>query len=113
MEVLWRHGPSTTREVLERLPAEERKAHSTVRTILRILEGKGYVGHRTEDRRFVYFPRVGRAETRRNAVRHLVSRFFDGSPELLVLNVLELEQVEPAELVELKRRIAAAEEDAP
>jgi predicted transcriptional regulator len=56
---------------------------------------------------------VGRAETRRNAVRHLVSRFFDGSPELLVLNVLELEQVEPAELVELKRRIAAAEEDAP
>jgi predicted transcriptional regulator len=73
-----------------------------VQTLLRILEAKGYVAHQKDGRRFVYRPMVERAEARRRALRHLLSRLFDNSPSLLVLNVLEDERIDAAELARLR-----------
>ena len=53
----------------------------------------------------MYHPVVGRKEASRKAVRHLLSRFFDNSPELLVLNVLENEEIDSAELKRLKKMV--------
>ena len=111
MDVLWTRGPSTAREVLEALPSGAGRAYSTVRTMLGVLEQKGYITHRESGRAFVYEPRVERQEARASAVRHLVRRFFDGSPEQLVLNLIEDENLEPAELVRLKEMIANAGRD--
>jgi predicted transcriptional regulator len=82
--------------------------YSTVQTILRILETKGYVTHDKVDRAFVYRPIVDQAQARRRALRHLVGRLFDGSPSLLISNVLEDETIDAAELKRLKDLIEHA-----
>ena len=110
MNVLWERGAATVGEVVEALPKNHRLAYSSVLTFLRILEGKKYIRHTKEGRAFVYHPVVARREARRSAVRHLLSRFFDGSPELLVLNVLEDEKIDAGELKRLRKLIEESEE---
>ena len=105
MEVLWSRGESTVGDVLAAFPRKDRRAYSTVLTILRILEQKGFVRHRKEGRAFVYAAAVGRKEARRSALNLLVSRFFNNSPELLMLNLLERERMDPKELQRLKKLV--------
>jgi len=105
MEVLWDKGTATVGEVLEALSRRTSLAYTTVLTTLRILEQKGYLGHVKQGRAFVYHPLVKRQDARRHALRYLVSRFFEGSPELLVLNLLESEELDPRELKRLRKRI--------
>ena len=108
MDVLWEKGPSTVSFVAEALPKELGLAYNTVLTTMRILEEKGYLKHtKAEDARaFVYSAVVGRDEAGRNAVRYLVSRFFRNSPELLVLNLLEDEELDAKELQRIRKLIA-------
>jgi predicted transcriptional regulator len=108
MAVLWRKQQATVGEVVAALKSRRSPTYSTVQTMLRILEGKGYVAHEKSGRAFVYRPLVDQQSARRNALSHLVSRLFDGSPSLLVLNVLEDEQIDPAELERLKKVIEDA-----
>ena len=107
MEVLWRRQSATVAEVVVAL-VKHPVTYSTVQTILRILEAKGYVTHGKVERAFVYRPLVDQAQARRRALRHLARRLFDGSPSLLVSNVLEDETIDPAELKRLKDLIEQA-----
>jgi predicted transcriptional regulator len=79
-----------------------------VQTMLRILETKGYVTHEKVARAFIYQPIVDEHQARRRAIRHLVSRLFNNSPSLLVLNVLDDDQIDRAELKRLKKLIERA-----
>ena len=81
--------------------------YSTVQTMLRILESKGYVTHDKNGRAFIYRAVVDKKQARRKALRHLVSRLFDGSSNLLVLNVLEDKRIPQDELERLKRLLEA------
>jgi predicted transcriptional regulator len=105
MEILWEKGCAGVTEVVGGMPNSV-IAYNTVLTTLRILERKGYVRHTKEGRAFVYHPVVERGEASRKAVRNLLKRFFQDSPELLILNVLEDEQLEESELLRLKHLIA-------
>jgi predicted transcriptional regulator len=87
MDVLYRDGSLTASEVVERLPGGP--SNSTVRTILRILEDKGHVKHEQQGMRYLYRPAVNREKARRSALRHLVSTFFDDSPESVVSTLLD------------------------
>ena len=69
-------------------------AYNTVLTTMRILEQKGYVRHTASGRAFIYRAVVARDEAQRSVVNHVSSRFFDGSPRELVLNLLESEAVD-------------------
>ncbi len=108
MDVIWEKGAATVGEVAEALPKEPGLAYNTVLTTLRILEEKGYLEHTKskEGRAFVYRALVGRNEAGRNAVRYLVSRFFRNSPELLVLNLLEDENLDARELARIRALLA-------
>ena len=105
MDILWQKGSAVVTDVVAGL-ANSAVAYNTVLTTLRILERKGYVRHTKEGRAFVYHPVVERGEASRKAVRNLVKRFFQDSPELLILNVLEDEQLAESELDRLKRLIS-------
>jgi BlaI family transcriptional regulator, penicillinase repressor len=107
MAVLWERQAATVADVVGAL-TKRRPTYSTVQTILRILETKGYVKHDKVERAFVYRPVVDQAQARRRALRHLVGRLFDGSPTLLVSNVLEDETIDAAELKRLKELIEHA-----
>jgi len=109
MQVVWEKGSATAGDVLEALPKNPPTAYSTVVTMLRILEEKGYLRHTKESRAFVYHPVVDQSEASRSAVRHLLKRFFNNSPELLVLNVLKHEQIDPQELRRLRKLIEESE----
>lgn len=108
MDVLWENGPSTVAEVAEALPRDLDLAYNTVLTTLRILEEKGYLAHTKskEGRAFVYTPLVGRKEASRNAIHYVLSRFFRNSPEALVLNMLEHEDLSQKELQRIRTLLA-------
>ena len=108
MAVLWERGPATVGDVQDALRSKHDVSYSTVQTMLRILETKGYVRHEKNGRAFVYRPVVDEKQARRKALHHLVSRLFDNSPSLLVLNVLEDDAIGPDELKRLKKMIKDA-----
>jgi predicted transcriptional regulator len=112
MQILWDRGPATVGEVVSALPRRLPLAYNTVLTTLRILEQKGYVTHEKRGRAHVYAPLVDRHSAQRSAVRHLLRRFFDGSPRELVVNLLEDEKLDAGELAALRRLIASEESGA-
>ena len=108
MQILWDRGSGTVSDVAAALPRRKELAYNTVLTTLRILEAKGYVERRKDGRAHVYSPRVDRASARQTALRHIVSRFFDDSPELLVLNLLDDDRLDAEELSRLKAALRKA-----
>jgi len=108
MAVLWERERATVADVLASVRSKKPLTYSTVQTMMRILEEKGYARHEKVGRAFVYRAAVDAKQARRRALKHLVSRLFDNSPSLLVLNVLEDEQIDAAELKRLKRLIEDA-----
>jgi predicted transcriptional regulator len=105
MRVLWDRGHATVGDVVAALTDKPKPAYNSVLTLLRILERKGYVTHKKDGRAFVFLPAVDRARARQSALKTFVNRFFEGSPRLLVLNLLEDESL-PAETVkQLKQKI--------
>lgn len=110
MDVLWEKGAATVSEVVDALPKSLPLHYSTVLTTLRILETKGYLKHVKEGRAFIYEPVVDKEEARDGAVNHLLRRFFEGSPELLVLNLVQEKKIDAEEFDRIQERIAAAAE---
>lgn len=108
MQVLWQKRRATVAEVADVMQDDHAPAYTTVLTTLRILERKGYVRHEKEGRAFVYEPVVGENEACRSAVKEVVSRFFDNSPERLVLNLLEDKTLDAREVRRLKKLIEEA-----
>lgn len=102
MEVLWHKGTATVGDVMEGLSKDHPVAYNTVLTLMRILERKGYVQHTKDGRAFVYQPVVDRGEASRTAVRQLLNRFFNNSPELLMLNLLRDETIDDREIERLR-----------
>jgi predicted transcriptional regulator len=111
MDVVWDKGAVTVGEVAAALTGEPILAYNTILTTLRILEQKGYVRHTKsrEGRAFVYRAVVGRKQASRNALRHLVRRFFANSPELLVLNLLDDADLSQRELQSIRNLLAGGE----
>jgi predicted transcriptional regulator len=105
MDVLWMKGASTVQQVLEFLPKKQPLAYNSVLTTIRVLEKKGYVKHVKDGRAHVYMPLVGQQEATSSEVRHLVSRFFKNSHELLVLNILQDQSIEAEELARLREML--------
>src|SRR5262245_7530141 len=95
MRVLWDKRQASVGEVVSALKERPRPAYNSVLTLLRILEKKGYVAHRKDGRAFVFMPLVERTDASRSALKTLVNRFFEGSPRLLMLNLLQDEDLSP------------------
>ncbi len=101
MEVLWERGPSTVAEVREHL--KDNPAYTTVLTILRNLEGKGYVGPSKDGRAHRYAPLVDRNVARKSALRDLSQKLFKGSPELLLTHLVSSEKLSDAQIARIQQ----------
>jgi BlaI family penicillinase repressor len=86
MDVLWEQGAATVAEVRDAL--HDDLAYTTVLTILRTLEEKGYITHDEEGRAHRYRPLVAKAKAEKSAVSKLVKKLFKGSPELLLTQLV-------------------------
>lgn len=109
MDYVWAHGPVTAEQCREALSPSRPMKDSTIRTILRRLEEKGYVTHVVEGRTFIY----GAADERQNvavrAVKAIIDRFCGGSAEELVLGMVDNDVLDRRQLERLARKIAENE----
>lgn len=103
MQVLWRRGPSTVAEVRAALPDE--MAYNTVLTVLRRLEGKGYVDHEEEGRAHRYHALVEPAAVQEGALRRLTRKLFGGSPELLLTHLVKDRDLSEEELRRMREML--------
>jgi BlaI family transcriptional regulator, penicillinase repressor len=101
MDVVWCLGEATAEQVREAIPGGPHD--STVRTLMRVLEVKGYLAHETRGKAYVYRATVGRQKVQRLALRSVLTRFFAGSAEDLVLRLIEDEELSPDQLEEIRR----------
>ena len=108
MDVLFRHGRATAAEVLQEIP--DPPSYSSVRSMLRLLEQKGYVRHKWAGPRYVFVPTGRRDEAQRFAARHMLSTFFNDSMESAVSAMLGAAETPPSaeELDRLARLIERA-----
>lgn len=104
MEVLWDYGPSTVAEVKERVPDE--LAYTTVLTILRTLETKGYVTHDSEGKAHRYSALIDRDAARRSALQAMAEKFFKGSTAVLLTHLVADEKLKPEDVKRLRALLA-------
>ena len=112
MNVIWDRGTATAEDVrlaLQKLDKKTPIKDSTIRTVLRRLEEKGYVKHSVDGRTYVYSPKVASRSVAADAVRGIVDRFCDGSVEDLLVGMVDDEIVSADKLKELAAKIANAE----
>ncbi len=105
MEILWKSGPATAEQIREALAPRHALKDSTIRTVLRRLQQKGYVNHKVEGRAFVYSGAEKPGNVAVRAVRQILDRFCDGSLEQLLVGLVENEVVDRAELQQLARKL--------
>lgn len=111
LTIVWRIGSVTAEQAREEL--DRPLKDSTIRTVLRRLEEKGYVAHTIEDRTFVYHPAESRQRVAGRAVKRIVDWFCEGSVESLLVGMVDSKVLDRAELQRLAERIAAAQRSAP
>jgi BlaI family transcriptional regulator, penicillinase repressor len=105
MQILWRDGRATARQITEELAREKPVALSTVQTLLRKLETKGAITHEVQDRTFIFWPLYLQSEVTETATRDLLTRLFNGSVSGLVAHLLKHEPITPAELARLRELV--------
>jgi BlaI family penicillinase repressor len=111
LSIVWRLGKVTAEQVREDL--DRPLKDSTVRTVLRRLEEKGYLAHSVEDRTFIYRPAESRQRVAGRAVKRIVDWFCEGSVEALLVGMVDSKVLDRAELRRLAEHIAAAQKNAP
>jgi len=106
MDHIWNHGPATAEQCREALLAQHAMKDSTVRTVLRRLEEKGFLNHQVEGRTYIYRALQARRSIAARAVSNIVDRFCGGSVEQLLVGMVENEVLDRAELQRLAQKIA-------
>lgn len=109
MDYVWTHGPATAESCREGLAASRPMKDSTIRTVLRRLEEKGYLSHETEGRTFIYKASDARENVAVRAVKSIIDRFCGGSAEQLVLGMVDNAVLDRKQLERLARKIAESE----
>jgi predicted transcriptional regulator len=104
MEVLWDHGPSTVAEVRDRVTDD--LAYTTVLTMLRTLETKGYVTHDADGKAHRYSALIEREAARRSALRAMSEKFFKGSTAMLLNHLVADEKLSPEDVRRLRALLA-------
>lgn len=104
MQVLWDHGPSLVAEVRERLTDE--LAYTTVLTVLRTLETKGYVSHEEEGRGHRYGASIKQQAAQKNALQHLTEKLFKGSAELLLTQLVTDQKLSSEQIARMRQLLA-------
>jgi len=106
LEHVWAHGPCSAEACREALAATRPMKESTIRTVLRRLEEKGYVSHTIEGRTFIFSASQDRQNVAVRAVKSIIDRFCGGSAEELVIGMVDHAVLDRKQLERLTRKIA-------
>jgi len=110
MQVIWNLEKALVRDILEELP-NKNQPYTTVASIVRILEKKGFVSHKPYGKTHEYFPLISKSEYRKRKFKGLITHYFDNSVESVVSFLAKEERLSPKEFEELTKLIARESEN--
>jgi BlaI family penicillinase repressor len=110
MDVLWQTGPANVQTVQSRLPGRS-LAYTTVQTMLNVLHRKGKVQRRLKERAYVYRPVFTRQKAVTQAVGDMITRFFGGSADGLVLSLVEMRRLTPEKLARIQKLLETSRKE--
>jgi predicted transcriptional regulator len=110
MQMLWELGPSLVSTLIDKMPVPK-PPHSTISSIVRILEKKAYVDHKAYGRTFEYFPLISKEEYSKITVDDVLENYFNDSPKSLVSFLVKQEKVNVEELAELIEKLEKNKKD--
>jgi len=102
MMVLWRIGEGTVRDVLDILNQDEKRAYTSVATVLKVMHDKGYVTSTKRDRTFVYAPALSKKDYERRTLKNISKTLFDGAPTALVASLVDDEDISEETIREIR-----------
>ncbi|WP_083097732.1 BlaI/MecI/CopY family transcriptional regulator [Pseudophaeobacter leonis] len=102
MTVVWATGGGTVRDILAVLNKAQERAYTSVATVLKIMEQKGFLTSEREDRSLIYPPAIPKTEYQKTSLKNLSSKLFNGAPAALVARLVEDEEVTDDMLVEMR-----------
>ena len=105
MKIVWERQTATVRDVYEAMLERRRVAYTTVMTMMKILEHKGYLNRKQVERAYVYRPAQPKNRVVRAMVRDFVNRVFNGSAEPLLVHLIEDRHLTTDEVEEIRRLI--------
>lgn len=95
MDVIYNNGEATVAQVHEQIP--DPPSYTSVRTLMRLLEEKGHLKHKTDGPRYIYMPTIPKTKAQQSALRQMISTFFNDSPTQAVAALLDLESTHLSE----------------
>lgn len=104
MQYYWDHGPNTVSNIIE-LMDDPKPPHSTISSITRILESKGFLDHNTYGRTYEYYPIIDKKKYSRFSIKNLLANYFEGSVNQLVSFLVEENDLSLKELEEIKKQL--------
>lgn len=110
MNVLWETGPANVQSVQSGMKGRE-LAYTTVQTMLNVLHRKGRVKRQLKDRAYIYRPVLSRQTAVAQAVGDMLDRFFSGSADSLVLNLVEARRLTPEKLAQIQKLVSKKKEE--
>ena len=111
MNVVWENGTATVYEVKEALSRGRKPAYSTILTMMRKLEAKGYLEHEVHERTYVYRPTISKKTVRHSMLGDVLDRLFEGSPSLLLNSLVEQDRISKKELIQIRKLIKEKERE--
>lgn len=102
MNIIWRIGPCSVNQVLAELPPDRALAYTSVSTIVRILEQKGFVTSQKAGRGHLYSAALDKEDYQENSLEHLVRNVFDGAPSLVVRRLLDSDALNAEDLKQIR-----------
>ncbi len=104
MQLVWEIGRGTVSDLLERFP-EPKPPHSTISSVVRILEKKGYVGHKAYGKTHEYFPLIEKTEYGKRSLVDVLRNYFDGSVSRLVSHLVEDKKLSAGDVAEILKKL--------
>lgn len=102
MQILWQLGEAIVKDILEKMP-DPRPAYNTVSTVVRVLEGKGFIDHKSYGNSHVYFPTVSEADYKKFTFDKMMSSYFSNSYKSLVSFLVQEKNLSAEELDEISK----------
>ena len=105
MQHIWALKSCSVQDIIEALEQDPKPPHSTISSVVRILERKGYVDHRSEGRTFVYLPIIQKEEYRRGSLDKLIGNYFGGSASNLLSFLVKKEKLSEEDILDLQKKL--------
>lgn len=105
MNVVWKSDQCTIRSVVDQLPKERRLAYTSVATMMKILEEKGFLTSESHEKTHVFSPVIGKEEYERRTLNHVAEKLFEGSPSSMVMKLLDEADLSREELKAIQKTL--------